>query len=327
MRLLRETLVELRAVEADVLRVLLELVLLQRGLIVEELGVVLPELALRVGARGGLRRGPRHRMHRQRVVAKDEPHLVAVRRHHFVHRVLGALAERTLVIRELDDRDRRLHTAAALGTAGGRDVDHGRLEGDGRLVLRLQLVDELPEPLLPALPLQVLDDLRLHLVERLAFQLRLVVVVDFLNLLVGRHRDLVGDLGLPERVDRHVTILRLLLDELVGDHLVGAVAECFVSLIVELDQLRAHLVLELATSDLLRPDGRDDVRRRAGQVRRRRLLRRTRGAGDAHDRRHAHRQDGCNCYTHGTSFHKESKVTAPVPAGQAVRFAAPARAW
>ena len=117
-RLLREALVELRRVEAELLGVRLQLVVAERRLIGEQLLVVLPELALRVGAGGGLRGRPRVRRgtaagSRGRRRFTLSPYVVD----HLSTDVLGALAERALVVRELDDGDRRVRAAALLGTA------------------------------------------------------------------------------------------------------------------------------------------------------------------------------------------------------------------
>ena len=79
---------------------------------------------------------------RQRVVAEDDADLVAVRVEDLLDRVLAALAEGTLVVRELDDRDRRLGAAAALGSSRGRDLDGRRLQLVDGFVLRLELLDE-----------------------------------------------------------------------------------------------------------------------------------------------------------------------------------------
>src|SRR5205807_2570621 len=97
-RLRREALIELAGVETEVLRVLLQLVLAERRLVREELRVVVPELALRVGAVRRVGRRARLRVHRERVVAEDEAYLVAVGLHHLVDDALGALAERALVV-------------------------------------------------------------------------------------------------------------------------------------------------------------------------------------------------------------------------------------
>src|SRR5262249_43648026 len=197
-RLVGEALIELRTVEPDVLRVLLQLVLAERALIREELRVVVPKLALRVGAVRRLGRRPRQRVHGERIVAEDETDLVAVGLHHLVDRILRALAERALVVGELDDRDGRLRAAALLRTSRRRDVDDRRTEEHRRLVLLLQLLDERLPSLLRLLLLQVLDDARLDLLERLAAELRLVLVVDLLDVRVARRGRLPRDLGLLE---------------------------------------------------------------------------------------------------------------------------------
>src|SRR5262245_65145237 len=109
--LLVEALVELGLIEPDLARQLLQRGVAQVGGR-EQLVVVLPELPLGGGARGGLRGGPRGGVELERIVAVDEANLVAVRVEHLLHGRLGALAERTLVVGKLDDRDRR-----RLGTA------------------------------------------------------------------------------------------------------------------------------------------------------------------------------------------------------------------
>src|SRR5437879_1764615 len=176
-RLVLEALIELGRVEAHVLRVLLQLVLAERGLISEQSGVILPELALRVGAARGLGGRTCLRVHGEREVAVDEPHLVAVVLHHLLDGALAPPADRALVVRQLDDGDRRLGAAAALRAAGGGDLDHGRTQLHRHLVRLLELLDEGLAPPLNALLRQVLDDARLHLLERLATELRLVGVV------------------------------------------------------------------------------------------------------------------------------------------------------
>ena len=78
----------------------------------------------------------------QREVAVHEAHLVAVGLHDLLHRHVGALAERTLVVGELDHGHRRIRPAATRRPATGADLDHGWLQRHLGLVLLLQLVDE-----------------------------------------------------------------------------------------------------------------------------------------------------------------------------------------
>src|SRR6266446_9279447 len=248
-RLVLEALIELGRVEAHVLRVLLQLVLAERGLIGEQSGVILPELALRVGAARGLGGRACLRVHGEREVAVDEPHLGAVVLHHLIDGALGPPAERALVVRELDDGDRRLGAAAALRAAGGGDLDHGRAQRHRRLVRLLELLDEGLAPPLHALLLQVLDDARPDLLERLAPELPLVGVVDLLDLVVGRLGHLGRDLLLLELGRRGFARARLLLHELIRDHLVEPLAQQLVALVLELDQLGAHVLLELGARD------------------------------------------------------------------------------
>ena len=78
----------------------------------EEPVVHLPELALLAGGLGGLRRGERVRVERERLVLPDDPHLVAVRALRLVERRADAGAERALEVGEDDDRHRRARVAA-----------------------------------------------------------------------------------------------------------------------------------------------------------------------------------------------------------------------
>ena len=78
-------------------------------LILEQQRVVLPELALLLGADRRDRRGSGLRVERiERQMAVDLANLRRVLREHGVDRRLGALAERTLVVAERDDHDRRV---------------------------------------------------------------------------------------------------------------------------------------------------------------------------------------------------------------------------
>src|SRR5439155_5358716 len=115
----------------------------------------------------------------------------------------------------------------------------------------LALLDERRAPLLLVLALQVLDDARLDLLERLAADLRLVLLVDLLDVLVRRLGRLLLDLLRRERFRRRAARGRLALQELLRDQAVEALAKGVVALVLDLDQLRPHLVFELRARDLL----------------------------------------------------------------------------
>src|SRR5262245_5794943 len=258
--LVLEALVELRLVEPQLAGECLQPLLAEIGLR-PQLVVVLPELPLRARARRGLGGRPRVRMELEREVAVDEADLVAVGGEHLFHRLFGTLAKGAFVVRELDDGHRRL-LGTARRSAGGRDVDLRRLQRHGGLVLALQLGDERLLTLAGLLLLQELDDARLHLVERLSLELRLVVVVDLLDIGVRRVRHLRGDLCRNQLLGSDVARLRLLLDQLLADELVESFAEHLVALVVDLDQLRLHVLLERLARDRRVGDRGDGLRGR-----------------------------------------------------------------
>src|SRR5262245_47540905 len=154
--LLLEALVELGLIEPDLTRELLQRGVAQVGGR-EQLVVELPELPLGSSARGGLRGGSCGGVELERKVAVHEADLVAVRVEHLLHGRLRTLAERTLVVGELDDRDRR-RLGAARRPPRRRDLDLRRLECDAGLVLALELGEERFLALGALLLLQELDD-------------------------------------------------------------------------------------------------------------------------------------------------------------------------
>src|SRR5258705_1154052 len=93
--------------------------------------MILPELALRVGAARGVSGRHRMRMEAQRKIHEDQLNPVTVLLMDRLHGVLGALAERALKVRELDHRDGRIFWAER-GMPGSAhvDIDARRLEQD-----------------------------------------------------------------------------------------------------------------------------------------------------------------------------------------------------
>ena len=195
-------------------------------------------------------------MEGQRIVAEHDAHLVAVGLDDLLQGVLPALAERTLVVGERDDGNRRLGVPD-LGTTAGRDLHRGRPQLDARLVLALQLLDERGPASLRLLVLQVLDDLRLHLLEGLALQLLFVLVVDLLDDRVVRGRHLGFDLFLLELRRGDLAGRRFALEQLLGDRLVEPFAHHLVALRLDLDQLRLHPRLDLGAREHLVADRRE----------------------------------------------------------------------
>ena len=145
-------------VQADGLGVLDELVLLQLALVLEELVVHLPELALLAGGQGGLAGQGGVLVEGQGVVLEDDADLVAVGVHDLLHGRVDPGAEGTLEVAELDDghggrRRAALRVAGAdrheLAVGGGRGAVGG-LAGLGGLgglggraaVLRLVAAEE-----------------------------------------------------------------------------------------------------------------------------------------------------------------------------------------
>src|SRR5262245_56611873 len=102
--------VELRGeeghVEPELVGVTQEMLAVEMSLMLEQLRVHLPELALRARALGSLGRGERMRMHvGQREVAKREPHLLLEAVQDYLDGRGGLLAVRALEVAILDEHD------------------------------------------------------------------------------------------------------------------------------------------------------------------------------------------------------------------------------
>ena len=106
-----ERFLDLGRVEPELARVLLQARAIERLLVLEQLVVRLPELALLVGGQRDLRRRGGVLVERQRVVLPRHADVLAVGLHDLIDRRLDARAERALEVGELDDGDLGLFRA------------------------------------------------------------------------------------------------------------------------------------------------------------------------------------------------------------------------
>ena len=139
-------LLELGHVEAETLSVAVEVRARERLLVLEELVVHLPELALLAGGEGGLRRKGRVLVEGQRVVLEGDADLARVGVEDLLDGRIDPRAEGALELGELDDGDGGVG-AGALGGAGAdrEDVAVSGGDGDGLLVAVLSALGALPE--------------------------------------------------------------------------------------------------------------------------------------------------------------------------------------
>src|SRR4051794_22643591 len=124
---------ELGHVEAELLGVLLQAGPVEGGLVLEQLVVHLPELALLGGGHGGHGGRLGVLVHVERHVLPDHPQLVAVLLLELGDGRLDPLAEGALEVGVEDQGDRRVLGAARRGGAGVDLPDLGVLLGAGRL--------------------------------------------------------------------------------------------------------------------------------------------------------------------------------------------------
>src|SRR3989442_11194924 len=147
----------------------------------EQRVVIFPELSLLGGALRRLGRRPRIRVIAEREVPVHEAHAIAVRVEDLRDGWVGALAERALEIRELDDLDRRV-CGSLRRAVGGRHGLTRRLEEHADRRLAAQRVEKLlPRELHPLLR-EVLANRLADLVERGALPTRLVLLVPLCDL-------------------------------------------------------------------------------------------------------------------------------------------------
>src|SRR2546427_1598469 len=90
-----------------------------------------PELALLVRTVGCFGRRTRLRVRREGKVSVDDPDLLPIEGAHLLQDREALLADRTLEIRELDDRDRRRRRTPRRAVSQGNGQD-GRLRGTQR---------------------------------------------------------------------------------------------------------------------------------------------------------------------------------------------------
>src|SRR5438067_8891734 len=255
-----EALVELALVEADVLGERLEIFDRQLLLVAEHLVVHLPELALVLGASRRLRRLLRVGMEGEREVAEDQPHLAVIVLHQLLDGGKDAAAERALEVAELDDGHGGV-VRAARGALGG-DLDTGKIrrrKRDLHAVLLLQLV-QVSGQLFPAfLLLHELHEPVVDLLVGLSAHFALVLLVELLELRLGRRGERLEEVCLVPLVDRLPLGLRLLLQQPLGDHLVDGAAARVVEIGERLDlgllELSARLLVHLGIGDRLPVDG------------------------------------------------------------------------
>lgn len=100
-----EALVERARIETEIRGEAFQVGRGERALVLENRVVILPELALLVGAKRRLGRGRRLRVIRQREVTIDEANFVAVSLFNLLKGRTDPCAERSLKVRVLDDRD------------------------------------------------------------------------------------------------------------------------------------------------------------------------------------------------------------------------------
>src|SRR4051794_39713178 len=258
-----EALVELVGVQAQRGGLGLELVDAELALVAEHRVVQLPELALIKGAEGGLGRLLGVLVERQRVLAEDQAHLVAVLLLDSLEGRGQARAEGALEVRELDDGHRGV--LRALGRTGGGDVDPDRLELVVDLVLGLQGLEVLAAGLLLALLLEVGLDLGRDLVLR-AGDLGLVLLVEGVHVRVGHRGGL--DLG-EELVLGRLAGGGFRLQHTVLDGLIQAVLQELMDVLLVLPVERLELLRVLGADvrlgdRLAVDDGEHLVRARAG---------------------------------------------------------------
>ena len=229
----------------------------------------LPVLALVAGAVGRLGRLGGQVVAGERVVPVDQPELalVLLQLEQVLHRGLGLGAVRALEVGELDDGDGR--GVRPLRRPGGRDLDLGRQVGRQQhlhLGLGADLLEVLRQHRLALLAAQELGDLRLHLVEGLLHLAgRLGALVEGARLLVGRLADLGRQLGAEELVDRLAGGLGLGLHQPLVDELVERRLAQVVGALLDLVQLAADRLVELAGGDHLGADlGHRGVEARGG---------------------------------------------------------------
>ena len=117
-----------RRVSSPILRVARERAGVERALVLEDLAVHRPELALLARGLGGERGGHRVRVHRQRLVLPDDAELAGVGLLELLQRGLDAAAERALEVGEQDHRELRVRRAA--GRVVGPDR-HLAVDGGG----------------------------------------------------------------------------------------------------------------------------------------------------------------------------------------------------
>ena len=117
----------------------------------------LPELSLILGAQRSLRGLGGVRVDREREVAEDDPHLVAVGLADLRQGRVDARAEGALEVGELDNGHRGV--LGTLGRAVGGDLGARRIESVGDLDAFLQRVDIGVVGFLAALALEVVLDL------------------------------------------------------------------------------------------------------------------------------------------------------------------------
>jgi len=188
----------------------------------EERVVHVPVAALLAGAERGLGRLLRVRVDREREALHDETDVALVGVDDPPDRRLRAAAELALVVGEFDDRHRRLRPAPR--RAVGLHLDLRRQERRKQVLdlrLRPQLRDVASAPFLQVLAADEGRDLRLHLLERRdGAAVRLGLVVDGLEIRLGRLGDPARDLALEERFDGEALPLRGGLEEALLDQAV-----------------------------------------------------------------------------------------------------------
>ena len=209
---------ELPVVQAELVRVRLERLDVQRLLRGEQPVVELPELALVVRAVARLGRLERVGMIGQRKVLVDESDLVRIAVDQRGQRGGRPPAVRTFEVGELDDHHRRVGRSPRSVGRLQLDLLARRVEHDRHVAGHLpQLIRVLEQRQRRTLLLQYLSDFRPHLLERPAAETVLVPLVDPLDLvlghLAGARRELLGQqLLAAEAAD-----LCLAVDELVAD--------------------------------------------------------------------------------------------------------------